>query len=695
MSDTNIADLETQLLQAADHGVAGLGELLKLLDAVRQPSAEHRAALADSLELLIANPEEVVAQPDGALVVLRLAELGVEGALLRDSLSLLCRQTFNSWPDPAGLRKSLGIFDYDVPTSEIHRRWRQFSLLAEGQSVWHPSYRLGRIKEIDAFSDLVLIDFARVERLTLEQSLCGLNLVKAESTAAKLLADLESSRKISLPKPPGPYVQAFAESFSPPLTGDLRAVLTELLVPGSVTQRSFDTWFASRGGGSGAAGTEREWHDARSLHEMQILSKDATTLEPGPEEIAKVVRLFEAAVGRTTGFHVFAESVCHLWLRAAEGAEWVRELTRRLPGNAQAWYAPDQYVLVTDKLNGKKTRQFLEAAMLNRGLEWYLQAARDLPFRYLELAREVLEVTDNDPDDLAEAIIENLQQGLATPDAVVWLWNYQRKAEVEPFVSASCTFRVMARDLPSRYNRGKEKLQALVLNDADYLQAMTEGGTPEGIRALVRTVKTQKGLDTMEQQSILVKLVRLFPEAKELVEERRQAPVLRELTCQTSFRSMHELNAELQEIVNKKIPDNSAQVALARSYGDLRENAEYKAAKEMQRLLMTRRRELERIIERTQPTDFADVVVRDVVVPGCTINLAVDGQTETFHLLGLYDSDPERRILSYDSPLGKRLLGRKLGEEMDLPDGRKARVDNLQPLSESLQAWVAGPQEQS
>jgi transcription elongation GreA/GreB family factor len=190
-----------------------------------------------------------------------------------------------------------------------------------------------------------------------------------------------------------------------------------------------------------------------------------------------------------------------------------------------------------------------------------------------------------------------------------------------------------------------------------------------------------------------VKIVRIFPEALELVEERQEVVAKKPLDRLTSYRSMKERHEELEEIVNKKIPENSAAIAHARSYGDLRENAEYKAAKDNQRYLMARRKELEHDLKEVLPTDFVEVVVSETVVPGCTVDLThPSGKVQTFHVLGLWDSQPEQHIISYDTPLGRALVGQKLGNTIELPEGGTATVSGLRALTAELLQWVKAPE---
>jgi transcription elongation GreA/GreB family factor len=108
----------------------------------------------------------------------------------------------------------------------------------------------------------------------------------------------------------------------------------------------------------------------------------------------------------------------------------------------------------------------------------------------------------------------------------------------------------------------------------------------------------------------------------------------------------------------------------------LRENHEYKAAKEMQKLLMRRKSELESQLVRARGTDFANAKT-DVVSIGTLVQVTDlnDGnRAEQFTILGAWDSDPEKGVISYLTPVAQSLLNKKPGEEVDFEmDGAKKR----------------------
>src|SRR5207245_9739441 len=110
-------------------------------------------------------------------------------------------------------------------------------------------------------------------------------------------------------------------------------------------------------------------------------------------------------------------------------------------------------------------------------------------------------------------------------------------------------------------------------------------------------------------------------------------------TYLVSWESLERRKNEYAELVQKAIPANSKEIAIARSYGDLRENHEYKAAKEMQKILMRRKSELESQLVRARGTDFVNPKT-DVVSIGTTVPLTdlSSKHPEPLSVLGAEDS---------------------------------------------------------
>ena len=202
----------------------------------------------------------------------------------------------------------------------------------------------------------------------------------------------------------------------------------------------------------------------------------------------------------------------------------------------------------------------------------------------------------------------------------------------------------------------------------------------EVIKDLTRALQLSPSFDDMDKRSLLARIVKSYPAIQSLIsgEQTKQ-----EATLLVSWESLERRKNEYRELVEKKIPGNSKEIAIARSYGDLSENHEYKAAKEMQKLLMRRKADLETQLVRARGTDF--VISRTDVAGIGTIVRATDLATnlqEQFTVLGAWDSEPEKGIVSYLSPVAQAVLGHKVGDEVEFElHGvlHRYRLDEIQP----------------
>ena len=127
-----------------------------------------------------------------------------------------------------------------------------------------------------------------------------------------------------------------------------------------------------------------------------------------------------------------------------------------------------------------------------------------------------------------------------------------------------------------------------------------------------------------------------------------------------------ELKKEYDEIVNVKRPNVLARVTQARNMGDLSENAEYVASREELTFIDGRIDELEIILKQA-------VIIRDnvkaanhAVKLGSTVTLTVNGKKEIFTVVGEWEADPENKKISHESPLGKMLIGKKVGDKVQV-----------------------------
>ena len=124
-----------------------------------------------------------------------------------------------------------------------------------------------------------------------------------------------------------------------------------------------------------------------------------------------------------------------------------------------------------------------------------------------------------------------------------------------------------------------------------------------------------------------------------------------------------EKKRQLQNIIDVDVPANSKEIGFALSLGDLRENAEYKAAKERQTILNSTATRLQEEIDRAQIFDPTTVTIARVSF-GTIVHLMNNSSNkeETYTILGPWESDPNNQVISYMSPFGNAILNHREGE---------------------------------
>ena len=136
------------------------------------------------------------------------------------------------------------------------------------------------------------------------------------------------------------------------------------------------------------------------------------------------------------------------------------------------------------------------------------------------------------------------------------------------------------------------------------------------------------------------------------------------------------LEAELKHLKEVVRPEVVRQIEEARAHGDLSENAEYDAAKDRQGMTEARLRHVETQLATAEIIDVKTLPESDLVVFGATIDLLdVESDEElTYRLVGREEADVKNGDVSFDSPIGRALLGKRVGEESTVRAPRGTRT---------------------
>ena len=374
-------------------------------------------------------------------------------------------------------------------------------------------------------------------------------------------------------------------------------------------------------------------------------------------------------------------------LEAIFARDDIRGMSGLAPGEGematQAIWAQDAKLgPLLEQLPASKHRRALESFKAANPEKWHTALQAALNGVSAKLCHELagILIQEGKIEQLKETVARLVSQHTASSELLLWLAKDRDDSFAD--ILGPEVFRAMltAMERDQFNERRSNRLRDFILDDQELLVELIGSADFEVIKDLTRALQLSPSFDDMDKRSLLARIVKSYPAIQSLIsgEQTKQ-----EATLLVSWDSLERRKNEYRELVEKKIPANSKEIAVARSYGDLSENHEYKAAKEMQKLLMRRKADLETQLVRARGTDFA--TPRTDVASIGTIVRATDldaNQQEHFIILGAWDSDPEKDIVSYLSPVAQALLGHKVGDEVEFEVHgvvHRHRLDSIQP----------------
>ena len=146
---------------------------------------------------------------------------------------------------------------------------------------------------------------------------------------------------------------------------------------------------------------------------------------------------------------------------------------------------------------------------------------------------------------------------------------------------------------------------------------------------------------------------------------------------QITEKGQGDLEVELADLKSRR-GEIAEKIATARDFGDLRENAEYDAARKEQGLVETRIAEIEEILQNAEIIQSSD---GSAVVLGSTVELQSADKTVTYTVVGPVEADPLAGKISNESPIGKELIGKKIGDEVKIKTPKAEMVYIVKSIS--------------
>ncbi len=222
------------------------------------------------------------------------------------------------------------------------------------------------------------------------------------------------------------------------------------------------------------------------------------------------------------------------------------------------------------------------------------------------------------------------------------------------------TFREINNHVNSTENKkiNKNATDLLFKTDAIFNYMFANG--EDAVKKMYTLIDDISNIDPSYKALARNKILEKYPDFKFRVsEEKKQQSVGLIVTA----KKLAEKKAEVDEIQNVLIPKNAAEVADAKAKGDLKENQEYKSAKEEQHFLNLKLTNLQNELNRAvvfDPTTSTTAIISFGTV--ATLKDNQTGNEETYTILGPWESDPDNNVISYMAPFGDAILNKKVGD---------------------------------
>jgi transcription elongation GreA/GreB family factor len=570
----------------------------------------------------------------------------------------------------------------------------QLEKLKPGTFCLHKSWGFGRVAEWNLLLNQIVIDFAGKKSHPMQIQYAAENLtpLAPDHFLARKATDLASIKKFAREEPVA-LVRNIIESLDGQATV---AQIGEWLVGDVLTEAEWKRWWEStkkllKGSGAfsipvkkaepiqlrgeGMSHTDEliaSFNKARQPKEQiatldQIIKFHQQFKEP-EKQLQAIIATIENMAVRNQKMH--PELAFELIIARDDLLERVPQLHTTHIGLALSKLILEEekrLLLVLPKLPAAKEKRVLQALPSVLGPRWTERALQLMQGSHGRMVAQIPRILSEagQHTELRTMLERSIREHSATSEMLAWLCS-EREGWSELITPdlLGAIFATLEREQHNTPGRASKLHRALV-EDRQLLGDIFKKADVAIARDAVRRLQLSPLFDELTKRSLLGRIVKVYPELEGMITgaqpQEKVAPLI------VSWSSLERRKTEYEELVKVKIPENTKEIALARSYGDLSENFEFKAAKQMQTVLMRRKAELEQMLENARGTSFENVDTARVSI-GTIVTLrgAETNKEEIYTILGAWDGDPDRHIISYQTAIGQALLGHKAGDAVPL-----------------------------
>ena len=574
------------------------------------------------------------------------------------------------------------------------RAAQQLEKLKPGTFCLHKSWGFGRVSEWNLLLNQIVIDFAGKKSHPMQAEYAAENVtpLAPEHFLARKATDLTSIKSLARENPAA-LVRNILESLDGKATAQQ---ISEWLIGDIFTETEWKRWWEStkkalkasgafsvpskktdpiqiRGEGVSYANELLDtFNKARQPKEQiaaleQIVKSHQQFREP-EKQLQPIIATIENMTVRNQKMH--PEFAFELIIVRDDLLERLASLHSTHVGLTLSKLILDEeerLISVLQKLPAAKEKRILQALPTALGPRW---TERGLDLMQQSHGRMVAQIPrilseGGKHDELRTMLERSIREHSATSEMLAWLCSEREQwSELVTQELLGAIFAALEREQHNTAGR-TGKLYRTLVEDRQLLGDIFRKSDVAAARDWMRRLQLSHLFDELTKRSLLARLVKVYPELESMItgaqSEDETAPLI------VSWSSLERRKTEYEELVKTKIPENTREIALARSYGDLSENFEFKAAKQMQSVLMRRKTELEQMLHNARGTSFENVDTSRVSIGTIvTLRNVETGQEETYTILGAWDGDPDHNIISYQTAIGQALLGHKAGETISL-----------------------------
>lgn len=355
----------------------------------------------------------------------------------------------------------------------------------------------------------------------------------------------------------------------------------------------------------------------------------------------------------------------------------------------------DRYITASETLCVRDVNamtQFLLAEGTTASIK-FLDSLATMPF---SLLNDVL-ITLKEAPEASTACANLLSQSKVSPTLITWILRFRETIPtwtLPPIIDLlGQAISIIESKLSGEALRMQNNIKQYIESKLDDIFEK-ELSLPQR-QYLFERIQASSAWDSTTHRTLLGRMLKIEPslaDRKKIVQQQSQTSLR-----QSSWRSISGKQALYKRLIEVDLPKNSNDIAVARSYGDLRENFEYQAAKDYQRQLLQRQSELQLELKQVKGTDFSGLPYDKAGQGTTVVILTAEGEERTYTILGEWDRDEELNIISCRTRMAQALEGKRAGETTTIPvlgGEAQATIIAVHSLNDTIRQWINTPPEE-